>query len=65
MKIMKMKMMNKYYRIVYFHKNGKFDKVVITNDEIKIKNLIILQTPNIKIYRCNENGNNYTNRQIY
>lgn len=57
-------MNNKYYRIIYF-KNNKFYKVVITSDENKVKSLIILQTPNIKIYKCNANGNNYTGRRIY
>jgi len=61
----KTKMANKYYRIVYFHNDGKFDKVVITDNEAKVKQLIHFQTPNIKIYKCNENGNNYTNRQVY
>lgn len=57
-------MNNKYFRIVYF-KNNKFLKVVITGDEEKVKQLINLQTPNIEIYKCNQNGNNYTGRRIY
>lgn len=57
-------MNNKYYRIVYF-KNNKFYKVIITSDENKVKSLITLQTPNIEIYKCNANGNNYTGRRIY
>lgn len=57
-------MNNKYFRIVYF-KNNKFLKTVITGDEEKVKQLINLQTPNIEIYRCNQNGNNYSGRRIY
>lgn len=57
-------MNNKYFRIVYF-KNNKFLKTVITGDEEKVKQLINLQTPNIEIYKCNQNGNNYTGRRIY
>ena len=57
-------MNNKYYRIVYF-KNNKFYKVIITSDEDKVKSLISLQTPNIEIYKCNANGNNYSGRRIY
>lgn len=59
-----MKTNNKYYRIIYF-KNNKFHKTVITSDENKIKSLITLQTPNIEIYKCNANGNNYSGRRIY
>ena len=59
-----MKMNNKYYRIVYF-KNNKFWKVVITSDEKEIKFLINSQIPNIQIYKCNVNGNNYSGRRIY
>lgn len=57
-------MNNKYFRIVYF-KNNKFLKTVITGDEEKVKQLINLQTPNIEIYKCNQNGNNYSGRRIY
>lgn len=57
-------MNNKYFRIVYF-KNNKFLKTVITGDEKKVKQLINLQTPNIEIYKCNQNGNNYSGRRIY
>lgn len=57
-------MNNKYFRIIYF-KNNKFLKTVITGDEEKVKQLINLQTPNIEIYKCNQNGNNYSGRRIY
>lgn len=59
-----MKMNNKYYRIVYF-KNNKFWKVVITSDEKEVKFLINSQIPDIEIYKCNVNGNNYSGRRIY
>ena len=55
---------NNYYRIVYFKKN-KFPKIVITNDNEKIKQLIESHTSNIEIYKCNSKGNNYTGRKIY
>ena len=58
------RMNNKYYRIVYF-KNNKFWKTVITSDEKEVKFLINSQTPNIEIYKCNANGNNYSGRKIY
>lgn len=54
----------KYYRIVYF-KNNKFWKVVITSDEKEVKFLINSQIPDIEIYKCNVNGNNYSGRRIY
>ena len=54
----------KYYRIVYY-KNNKFIKTVITSDIDKVNQLIMLQTPNIEIYKCNSKGNNYTGRKIY
>lgn len=55
---------DKYFRILYF-KNNKYLKTVITGDEVEVKQLINLRTPNIKIYRCNQYGNNYTGRRIY
>ena len=55
---------DKYFRIVYF-KDNKYLKTVITGDEAEVRQLINLRTPNIKIYRCNQNGNNYTGRRIY
>ena len=54
----------KYYRIVYY-KNNKFIKTIITSDIDKVNQLIMLQTPNIEIYKCNSKGNNYTGRKIY
>ena len=54
----------KYYRIVYY-KNNKFVKTVITSDIDKVNQLIMLQTSNIEIYKCNSKGNNYTGRKIY
>lgn len=55
---------DKYFRIVYF-KDNKYLKTVITGDEAEVKRLINLQTRDIKIYRCNQYGNNYTGRRIY
>lgn len=60
-------MNNKYYRIVYFDKAGKFLKVQIkAQSEIDIDKLISTYSyPEIIIYRCNSKGNNYSRRRIY
>lgn len=53
------------YRIVYFDKKWQFTKVKIVEDfepyytEAKEKRL------NMKIYKCNTRGNNYSGRMIY
>lgn len=54
----------KYYRIVYF-KNGTFSRIEITNSKSKVKRLIYTHQPDVEVYRCNANGNNYTGRKIY
>ena len=53
-----------YYRIEYF-KNGQWYKTIITNNEDEFKSYINFVVPDIKIYKCNSKGNNYTGRRIY
>lgn len=53
------------YRIVYFDKNFKFKKVVIS-EEYKDQLLIALaKQENVEVYKCNAKGNNYTGRRIF
>ena len=59
--------MIKYLRIEFF-KNNKFDKVKIIPVESYDKDIIgkiVLQYGNeVKIYKCNQHGNNYSNRLV-
>ena len=59
--------MIKYLRIEFF-KNNKFDKVKIipveSYDQDIIGKLVLQYGNEVKIYKCNQRGNNYSNRLV-
>ena len=62
------KMMDKpeFYRVEEFDSRGQFRRWYVTDDKAKVRRLIFLDTKegNVKVYRCNKNGNNYSGRRI-
>ena len=58
---------NKFYRVEYFDHTNKFVKYKVVSAETMeqcVRDMDDPRYPLIKVYRCNEKGNNYSGRLV-
>lgn len=56
---------DRYYRVEHFDGSGKFRKLEVLRHGDRTVAEIVLQDSNVKVFKCNRRGNNYTGRMLY